>query len=165
MHRSENPIYAFPEMKLRGLFFNSFIHVSGCNKIGRTVLGNLNPSQIHEGGNWEREQFNSCFGNNWAAQFHFWDYINRHQTFTYIGFSQALHLRCGEEGGGVGTNGMRRRVGKKRGDGNKEKVMGSRGESRKGGVREWGRERRAESRVLSCRLPVTNLPYSPMTRA
>jgi hypothetical protein len=28
MHCTENPIYAFPEMKLRGLVPNSYIHVS-----------------------------------------------------------------------------------------------------------------------------------------
>jgi hypothetical protein len=49
---TENPIYVFPEMKLRGLVPSSFIHVSvsdfifpgsiclfGCSKIGRLILG------------------------------------------------------------------------------------------------------------------------------
>jgi hypothetical protein len=54
LHCTENPIYVFPEMKLGGLVSNSYIHVSvsdlytvypgsvclsGCNKIGRPILG------------------------------------------------------------------------------------------------------------------------------
>ncbi len=35
-----------------------------------------------------------CFGNKEATQFHFWEYINVNQTFTYIGFSPALQLQC-----------------------------------------------------------------------
>jgi hypothetical protein len=40
----------------------------------------MNCSPIHKCGNWETEQYN-CFGNNKATQFHFWEYINRNQTF------------------------------------------------------------------------------------
>jgi hypothetical protein len=38
---TENPVYVFPEMKLRGLLPNSYIHVSVsvCSKIGRLTLG------------------------------------------------------------------------------------------------------------------------------
>jgi hypothetical protein len=52
MHCTEKSIYAFPEMKLRGLVPNSYIHVSvsdlyipriglpiGCSKIGRPIPG------------------------------------------------------------------------------------------------------------------------------
>jgi hypothetical protein len=56
-HCTENPIYVFPEMKLRGLVPNSYIHVSvselyipriglpilGCSKIGRLVPGMHKP--------------------------------------------------------------------------------------------------------------------------
>jgi hypothetical protein len=51
-HCTENPMFVFPEMKLRGLVPNSYIHVSmsyyifprsvcllGCSKIGRLILG------------------------------------------------------------------------------------------------------------------------------
>ncbi len=39
----------------------------------------MNRSQIRECGNWETEHYNS--GNNKAAQIHFWEHINRNQTF------------------------------------------------------------------------------------
>ncbi len=42
------------------------------------------------------QNFQFYFGNNEAPLFHFWEYINRSQTFTlYIGFSPALYLQCG----------------------------------------------------------------------
>jgi hypothetical protein len=66
-------IKVFPEIKLRGLVPNYYIHVSLSNsyiprdglpirllKIGRPILGiYLNRSQIHECGNWETEHYNS----------------------------------------------------------------------------------------------------------
>jgi len=59
---SENLIYVFPEMKLRGIFPNSYIHVSvsdlyipslfGCRKIDRS-WEYITYLQIHECGKWE----------------------------------------------------------------------------------------------------------------
>jgi hypothetical protein len=51
-----------------------------------------NCSQIHECGNWETEHYKSVLEITWQRPFHFWEYINRNQTF--IGFSPVLHLQC-----------------------------------------------------------------------
>jgi hypothetical protein len=67
VHCTENPIYVFPEMKLRGLVTNSYIYVSESDLyIPRIILPiwlqrnrqsrsweYLPRSQIHECGNWE----------------------------------------------------------------------------------------------------------------
>ncbi len=113
MHRSENPIYVFPEMKLRGLVFNSFIHVSGCSQIGRPVLGIYYCSPTFRYMNVEigRQSIIILF---WKQRRRTVSFLGLHKSEP-VGFSPALHLQCGEEGGGVGLNGMRRRVGKKKG--------------------------------------------------
>jgi hypothetical protein len=50
MHCKEDPIYVFPEMKLRSLVPNSYI-----NESVRDLWEYINRSQIHECGNWERD--------------------------------------------------------------------------------------------------------------
>jgi hypothetical protein len=68
LHCTEDPIYLFPEMQLRSLIPNSYIHVSvsdlyipslqfGCRKIGSPILAiySINRLQIHECENWETE--------------------------------------------------------------------------------------------------------------
>ncbi len=82
-HRTENVNKIFPEMKLRGLILNSYIHIYlwaidiftvsvclfGCSK-GGPILGILyiNCSQMYEYKNWLENE---------TAQFDFWEYINR----------------------------------------------------------------------------------------
>ena len=67
VHCNKNPIYVFPEMKLRGLAPSSYIHVSVSDlyipRIGLPILLTgkyanrsweyINYSQIHECGNWD----------------------------------------------------------------------------------------------------------------
>jgi hypothetical protein len=70
VHCTENLIYLYPEMNLRCLVPNSYIHVSlsdlyfprfglpiWLQKIGRLILGIycINRRQIHECENWETE--------------------------------------------------------------------------------------------------------------
>ncbi len=49
VHCTENSINVSPEMNLRGLILNSFIHVFSCSKIGRPILAiqYINRSQIN----------------------------------------------------------------------------------------------------------------------
>jgi hypothetical protein len=72
IHCKKNPIYVFPEMKLRGLVPNFYIHVSVSDfYIPRICLPicpqqkkadrsweYINHSQIHECGNWETGHYN-----------------------------------------------------------------------------------------------------------
>jgi hypothetical protein len=66
MHCTQNPIYVFPEMKLRGLVPNSYIHVSLsylyipslCSQIGRPILEIYKSLTVHECGKWETEHYN-----------------------------------------------------------------------------------------------------------
>jgi hypothetical protein len=74
MHCTENLIYVFPEVKLRGLIPNFYIHefvsdlytfpgsvcLFGCSRIlADRSCEYVNRSQIHECGNWETEHYNS----------------------------------------------------------------------------------------------------------
>jgi hypothetical protein len=62
-HCKEDPIYVFPEMKLRGLVPNFHIHVSNLyisKADGSWVY--INRSQIHEYRNWERGRAVSFLG-------------------------------------------------------------------------------------------------------
>ncbi len=72
-HCNENLIYVFLYWELRGLNPN-FIHVSVSDlyipRIGLPIW--LQPNRQTDPGN---------FGNNEAAQFHFWENINQNQTF------------------------------------------------------------------------------------
>jgi hypothetical protein len=79
-----------PGKELCGLSPNSYIHVSVSDlyiqhiwlqQNRQTDPKYINLSQIYESRNWETEHYNSVFGNNEAAQFPFWKYITRNQTF------------------------------------------------------------------------------------
>jgi hypothetical protein len=74
-HTAEDPIYVFPEMKLRSLVPNYHIHVSVSTfyipticppillqQIGGQIVGMYNRSQIHECRNWERGRAVSFLG-------------------------------------------------------------------------------------------------------
>ncbi len=93
-HCNENPIYVFPEMKLRGHVPNSYIHVSVSDlyipRIGLPIWLQQNRQTdpwIYKSlidawpGKLRNRTFWFCFGNNEAVQFYFWEYINRNQTF------------------------------------------------------------------------------------
>ncbi len=94
LHCTKNPINVFPEMKLQGLCPNS--HSCICEwliysqdlsaylaaaKYADWSWEYINRSQKHECGNWDSGDRTFCFGNNKSAQFHFWEYLNRNQTF------------------------------------------------------------------------------------
>ncbi len=63
-HCTKNSKHIFPEMKLRSLVPNFYIHVSVSDLY-------INRSQIHECGNWETEHYNSVLENNEDTQCHF----------------------------------------------------------------------------------------------
>jgi hypothetical protein len=99
-HCTENPIYVFPEIKLRDLVPNSYIHVSVSDlyipRIGMPVLLQadqsweyINCSQIHECGNWETEHYNSVLEITWPRSFISGNTKNRKPDI-YIGFSMAF---------------------------------------------------------------------------
>jgi hypothetical protein len=62
-------------------------------------------------GNWKTEHYNSVLETMGVRTVSF---LGSHKSEP-VGFSTALHLQCDEEGGRVGRNGTRRRVGKKKG--------------------------------------------------
>jgi hypothetical protein len=64
IHCTENPIYVFPEMKLRGLLPNSYIHVSVSYLCIPRIARRYNVEI-------ERQNIIILFGNDEAAQFSF----------------------------------------------------------------------------------------------
>ena len=81
---NENPIYVFlgiarPQSQFK-YFQDWSAYLAEAPKTDRSWKY-INLSQIYECRNWETEHYLFCFGNKEAAQFHFWEYINRNQTF------------------------------------------------------------------------------------
>ncbi len=80
-HGIENPIYVFPEMKLRGLVTNSYIHVSVSNLYICLLFWlqqnrQTNPENIYIAHRYMnvgigRQNITILFENNDAVQFHF----------------------------------------------------------------------------------------------
>jgi hypothetical protein len=62
--------------------FPGSVCLSDCSKIGRRILEiyKSHTDTVHECRNWETEHYNSVL-EIMSAQFHFWEYINRNQTF------------------------------------------------------------------------------------
>ncbi len=102
---TKNPIYVFPEMKLRGLVPNSYIvsvtdlYILGIGlhiwlwQNSRLILGILyiNRSQINESRKWETKYYNSIL----KYRGHAVSFLGIHKSETdiYIGFPPALHLQ------------------------------------------------------------------------
>ncbi len=100
---TENPIYVFPEMKLRDLVSNSYIYVSLRDlyilRIGLPIWlqknrqtdhpGNISIAHIYMIVKIGRLNIIILFSNNNTSQFHFSGYINWNQTFLYWIFTGA----------------------------------------------------------------------------
>ncbi len=92
LHCTKNPVYVFPEMKLRGRVLNSYIHVSVSDIYFQDLSAFLAAAKFGDQ-SWEyinhrymnveigRQNMIILFGNYEAPQFHFWEYINGNQTF------------------------------------------------------------------------------------
>ncbi len=87
MHCTKNPIYVFPETKLRGL-----VPIFGCSKIGRPIQG-ICKSLIDTCGNWETEHYNSVLEIMRPQSSNSGIRKSEPDIYVYIGFSLALHLR------------------------------------------------------------------------
>jgi hypothetical protein len=81
LHCTENPIYVFSEMKLRGLVPNSYIHIPVRDLYIPGSVCLFGCSMQRELGD---RTLKFSFGNKKAAQFHFWEHINQNQTLYWI---------------------------------------------------------------------------------
>jgi hypothetical protein len=82
-------MYVLSEIRLRGLAPNSYIHVFMSDLfISRIGL----PIWLQQNRQTDLEIYKSlrdtwwtfCFGNNESMQFHFWEHLNRNQTFILV---------------------------------------------------------------------------------
>jgi hypothetical protein len=96
MHCTQNPIYVFPEIKLRGFISNSYMHMhfiysqdwsAYLAAANRQIWVYLNLSQIRECGHYN-------FVLEITRPHIFILGIHKSELNIYIGFSPALHLQC-----------------------------------------------------------------------
>ncbi len=72
--------------------FQGSVCLFGCSKRGRPILvifNSLKDTRMWQLGD---RTLKFCFGNNEAMQFHFWEYMNRNQTYVFD--SHPHHLQC-----------------------------------------------------------------------
>ncbi len=85
-------LYPIPTFKYLWVIyiFSGSVCLFGCRKIGRPILGIY--KSLKECGNWETKPYNSVLE---ITQFHFWEYINRNQTFILDShWPFTIHLQC-----------------------------------------------------------------------